>query len=1086
MGNCTFIRRNGTSNGAWLSASDVSMSNTLRTYVDSSKLTYYVIEVPATPSAQSSKTISVTTRMGGFTSTKNIAVTYTITSTERTSGTSIPSTVLGSTTVTHSIGADGMVSATINFNDTNNSSHYIYLWVTSSSSSIINILGNNSSYTATANLSYTAYSAVTSPSVTASSTIIRPDGSVTVNWSGGAGGNSTSIASYSLNIRKNSASGTVLYTKTGISASSTSLTVALSDFSTKPARGDTLYATIQAISSPSGYSGTVNSNKVAVINVIPNAPTITQTGTVVAKGRNVSFAITAGSDSNSQTTSVYYWIQKGEEVLKNTTISGTLSITIDNISNYGITEAGDYTVHFRSWDGLEWSSDTIQNFSVQLQPSITSSSASATLVADGSGTKNLVTAAALSFTLKTNITSPIINLKVYTGSSSSNVTTEKTIPTGSYTISGTGTTKTISIDTINISTSYIPRGYYFKFGYTISDEYDTTEMITTEVLGRRPYLPKNPTSPSITTDGNSNAKSGYFGSKLYVTYTNPAATAGYADIKAVSLTAGGVTRAMGTTEGARVNKHILDLSSLTAGTSVSVSIKITDVVNQVTTYNFTNSYIKSEALSFSGSVNINPSLLKPLSMGDSGTLSILYPNAASNGSNNIEYKYSLSIENGQYYFLSYGIDTTQPEGTNGVNIIYSYLKEILASWDPSWKYRNEQISAKIIVTAVDGFNQEKNLEAGLTLNFREAPYWPSNATFKILHDYYTSSTSVNTLAPEVPTYLASDGELNLDVRIFNKKEGYIFKFPTPVDLNNDITEYRIYLARNDLPLDSTTILASNKVTFSSSPWKTVPISSCTISGDYTYCHIKASDYQKNEYFYFKIVGVDSTGLTTSELVSNTFAIGGRVSQAVFTLDNFTVTRNSSNMPGSVSFNMSISDLGGSSSSNNSWTKEYYLKYPNLNRYYSGLLTQSEGIILEYEYYGTDASTIWTGSKVLPWNNIFQYDNITFEVDPSFTDSKIFVKVKIKIQFGQYSAFEKEYLSSAILTYADYGDVPTLKYKKSKVGINTSTLLDEDVFVVERNPATNGRYIKFVCDNGDNTIKIDLGDDGGIIINCGSW
>ena len=61
-------------------------------------------------------------------------------------------------------------------------------------------------------------------------------------------------------------------------------------------------------------------------------------------------------------------------------------------------------------------------------------------------------------------------------------------------------------------------------------------------------------------------------------------------------------------------------------------------------------------------------------------------------------------------------------------------------------------------------------------------------------------------------------------------------------------------------------------------------------------------------------------------------------------------------------------------------KEYYLKYPNLNRYYSGLLTQSEGIILEYEYYGTDTSTTWTGSKTLSWNNTFQYDNITFDID----------------------------------------------------------------------------------------------------------
>jgi hypothetical protein len=166
---------------------------------------------------------------------------------------------------------------------------------------------------------------------------------------------------------------------------------------------------------------------------------------------------------------------------------------------------------------------------------------------------------------------------------------------------------------------------------------------------------------------------------------------------------------------------------------------------------------------------------------------------------------------------------------------------------------NSAFDTVITVTAADGFNVTKTLNSIVfKVNFTEPPYFlATNPSFRIKHEYYTSPPSLSTSSGTEVTSTS-----NLNVRMVNSGEGIIFMLPKAADPNNDIKEYRIYLARNDFT-GTGDILSSDSVNYSQEliriPYQTLlnGVKDSSSTG-YFYYRYTASTYSKNEYFYFKL------------------------------------------------------------------------------------------------------------------------------------------------------------------------------------------------------------------------------------------
>ena len=90
-----------------------------------------------------------------------------------------------------------------------------------------------------------------------------------------------------------------------------------------------------------------------------------------------------------------------------------------------------------------------------------------------------------------------------------------------------------------------------------------------------------------------------------------------------------------------------------------------------------------------------------------------------------------------------------------------------------------------------------------------------------------------------------------------------------------------------------------------------------------------------------------------------------------------------------------------------------------------------------------------------------------------------------VSYSTIANGSRVYVNSSPYVHTDFGSVPTVAHRYHKVGINTATLGNEDVFVIE--DFNNNKYVIFKGSSGKE-IKIDLvaGTVSGAIINGGSW
>lgn len=199
------------------------------------------------------------------------------------------------------------------------------------------------------------YSACGAPTSVSASGIVTPSGSFTVSWSGASGGTSNAISSYQVYYKVSSngtAPTTSDYTGTAnvtSTATSGSTTITLSSAT----RGYKVVCGVvtRGAAGSSYYSGIKTGGSVT-INSLPATPSITSptaaTNTYVSTTTSVNITVSPGADTDSsQTTSVWYA----------TSTTGTKTQVTNNTLTVSMTAGTSYTRYFWTYDGLEYSSN---------------------------------------------------------------------------------------------------------------------------------------------------------------------------------------------------------------------------------------------------------------------------------------------------------------------------------------------------------------------------------------------------------------------------------------------------------------------------------------------------------------------------------------------------------------------------------------------------------------------------------------------------------------------------------------------------------------------------------------------------------
>lgn len=209
----------------------------------------------------------------------------------------------------------------------------------------------------------TLYTSCSAPTSVNASGYVTRNGSFTVSWSGAKGGINNAISSYQIYwiITSNGVAPTTSSytgTKNVISTSSSgSTTITLSSAH----RGyKVVCGVVTRGKAGSKYYSKIKTGGSVTVNNLPGAPTVSVSNTVVPSfGETVKFNVTAGSDSDRQSCTLYYA----------TSSTGSKTQFTSPLSQF-ITS--DSTYYFYTYDGLEFSSEKIISITLNTKPSISS------------------------------------------------------------------------------------------------------------------------------------------------------------------------------------------------------------------------------------------------------------------------------------------------------------------------------------------------------------------------------------------------------------------------------------------------------------------------------------------------------------------------------------------------------------------------------------------------------------------------------------------------------------------------------------------------------------------------------------------
>lgn len=939
-----------------------------------------------------------------------------------------------------------------------NSARTLYLWLMTDDLSIWAYGGSSNNI---ATLTYAEYGNVTSPSITEASTVIKPGEQVVARWSGAGNGNNNNISRLSLTIRRNSASGAIIYQNSNVQYNADAFSVKWASLTTTPSRGDTLYATIQAIGSVSGYDGAIKSGKICRINTLPSKPTIHQNGTVVETGKSVTFEITPGSDTEGFSTFVAYKINNGSLVTNGSTGKFSLKIDLTTANNQKL-PSGTNTIYFYTKDNLEYSTQyTSATFTVNYKPVINSVTPSYTWIENVNGDRGpLVSAEVLTFTSTGGASS--VELSIRQGDNPSPSGNGSVISSSYYTYNSSQ--KSITINIVSLPSSVLSYGNYFQLKFRVSDGSTWSDYSSWQTVARRPKMPILPiSSGNSINSATSNAKAGYYKDKVTINSTYSLTDAGYAKVSSVNIVAYYGSTSKSYTRSS--NATTLDLSQVPANSTTTFKFKVTDIVGQ--TVESSSSFLsltKTSNLVFQGnkaSVSINQ--LKPITNG--ANFYIYHPKGNATGTSTFKYTYKLKIGSAEQALTSSNY-TVEPGDPNQIviKILASNINTIAKNMisDKTKKY-----SSSITITVTDGFNSQASTSVNFEVNFIETPVFTTK--FYLQRDFYVNSTATPSNNP-----LSSDPSAN--ECMVNKGEGIIFILPKNNDtINSNIKHYRIEVAKR----------GSNDFTY------LINIPYTTLKNNSYLYRYNLPEYTKNEELEFRVRSEDNNGTISSYVKSTGYIIACRTVAPKFNISNIKVNRNGTTI--NLNYNFKITDLGGSATASG-WNENFYKDYPNFERTlpngYVPKIKLEIKIAADANFSeGLQTKTIWDEYPVNGDEGLldFQSDSVQLVQFTNFSENntKVYLRFVLYVSYSTIADGSRVYVNSSPYVHTDFGSVPTVAHRYHKVGINTATLEYEDVLVIE--DFKDNKYVTLKGSSGK-IIKIDLinGTIDGANINGGSW
>lgn len=923
-----------------------------------------------------------------------------------------------------------------------------------------------------------AISKVNTPTISTSSSIRIPSqNSFTVSW------NSVSNAS-GYYVTLSDSSGT--YSESA-SVNTTSKTFTVSNLANY--RGNTFTAYVQALGSGNYGDSNTASKTIATINSLPGYPQVTrQTSTSLTTQNSISFTVAAGEDADGHSTSLYYSFDGG---VTKELFTSPLTITHETTTGGGII-SGSNTISFYTYDGYEYSTATSKTFTATFAPVVGGIVTTHTPVENMNGNSTILTSETkITFSMSSGAAKSIL-LYVRSGTSSTLSGNGSLVSNDYY--SYNETTGTITIPIVGISTSLIAEGNYFQFAFKVSDGTAESNLSDWQTYKRRPKAPILPTYNSYSNHADSSygatATNTFYKNYVTINFTNPNADAACAKISSMAVVAtygsGLKEYACSTSSGTASVK--MDLAQVNPGTSTTFKFKVVDAAGQTKTSSNVLTLTKTSNLVYGGStVNVTNDNLKPMT--NTLDFQIAHPIAQATGTPIIIYKYYMQIGSTKKEITTY----TSTKETDQIKILIT-AANINALALSLVTDTNIAYDTVITVLAADGFATTATLTKTIKVNFTEPPSFLSS-TFKIKHDYYTNRSSITTsTGVDVPAVTATNWTSVRDKVMVNSGEGIIFVLPKATDPNDDISEYRIFLARNDF-IDTSSVLSKDEVTFGQTPWLTIPYTTLTkgtSDTNYYYYLFKASQYTKNEYFYFKLQARDATGNVSSEIICPNYIVGCRTVSPTFSAGNVRVDRVGTDV--TLTYNFQITDLGGSAKSSG-WDKTYYSYCPNFERTISGY-TPKATLQVEIAPDQSFTTDVISASLVTftpgDGEGLINFTHTQTKLSGFATShAKIFMRFTLVVSYGLQNSSTLATVTSVPQVYTYFGAVPTVAHRAHKVGINTNALGQDDVLVVENYQGT--RYVRFKGTDASNAsqtyeITFDLlnGTITGAVINCGEW
>lgn len=538
-------------------------------------------------------------------------------------------------------------------------------------------------------------------------------------------------------------------------------------------------------------------------------------------------------------------------------------------------------------------------------------------------------------------------------------------------------------------------------------------------------------------------------------------------------------------------ERVIDVSWVAQNDKVTLDFEITDTAGNVTKLLESKVFTvtRTSHIGFvSETAEVNPNPFRPYTWKDD--IVIKHAPAVASGTESPYYYYFLgtgdiakSIDKEKINLtIEPNLITAKIDYQTIYNGIFELIDEGKGKYDFFIKYG-----------AIDGFGVDTFRRAYFTVDFNEPPVFILK-NFKLKHDYdigtnYTKESGIN-----IGTEIASNS--SIDLRMFNKDEGLIFVLPKASTPNGEIANYNIYLSRNILNEDGN-IKPETNIVFDQSPWLTIPISTlenCPSDNEYYYYRHKFSQYTKNEYLYFKVKANNEEGVSTDEVVCQNYIFGCRTVAPNFNIGDIVIKRDGDVV--NLSYNFKIIDLGGSATADG-WNSNYYSMYPNFERNIANYTRKAQLKIELAPSKNFDEGVITYLLSYVPGetDSLLSFSSVESSIQGFSAEySKVFVRFTLAVSYGIDSSNNDSFfsglatISSIPQIVSSFGAIPTLAHRAHHIGINTDTMSEEDVLVIEN--YQNRRFIVLsgLMQEGMNTITIDLttGTITGVVISGGTW